>query len=253
MEKEYIVITGASSGIGQATAKLMASNGKNLILIARRKEVLEGMKEEILKENPGLDIIVCPADLTNIDALPALYDSLRQYPKEAWVNNAGFGMLSLVADQEVEKVRQMIRLNVEALTILSMLFVKENKDVEGAQLLNVASANGYIIAPISTIYGATKFYVTSFTEGLALELKSTNAKLRAKVLAPGAVKTNFAAVATGDPNVKYDHGYFEHYNTKEEMASYLWQLYESDQVVGYVDYAKFTLSLEGPRFQNLYQ
>lgn len=253
MEKKYTLITGASSGIGEATAKLFAKKGKNLILIARGIEELERVKKEILEENSDVDVIIKDFDLTDIDKIPALYESFKQYHIETLINNAGFGILENIKDHSLERVESMLKLNIEALTVLSILYTKDYQDVEGSKLINTASAAGYMIAPSSVAYCASKFYVTSFTEGLAHELKSLNAKMQAKVLAPSATKTNFAKVAlNSEENISYDSGYFAVHNTSEEMAEFLYRLYESDKVVGFVDHVKLELELKDPIFQNLF-
>ena len=98
------------------------------------------------------------------------------------MNNAGFGNYDSVAQQDLEKINTMLRLNVEALTILSSLFVRDYKDALGTQLINLSSCGGYTIVPTAVTYCATKFYVSTFTEGVAWELIESGAKMRAKVL-----------------------------------------------------------------------
>ena len=83
----------------------------------------------------------------------------------------------------------MIHLNIEALTIFSTLFVHDYMDIQNTQLINISSCGGYIIVPTAVTYCATKFYVSTFTEGLARELESRNAKMKVKVLAPAATRT----------------------------------------------------------------
>jgi short-subunit dehydrogenase len=250
--KKYVVITGASSGIGKSAAESFAKKGKNLILVARRKELLEEIKEEILTLNSEIDIIVKDFDLTNIEALPEFYSSLGNYSIETWINNAGFGMLEDIKDHSIKRVESMLKLNVEALTILSILYVKDYSDIEGSQLINISSAAGYIIAPKSIVYCATKFYVSSFTEGLAHELAANKAKLKAKLLAPAATKTEFAAIATNTDNFEYNEGYFAEANSSEEVAGFLVELYESNSTVGIIDFQNFTLKLSDPIFNHLF-
>lgn len=251
---KYIVITGASSGIGEASARLFASKGRQLILVARRENQLNDIKANIQAEFPNVDVVVKPCDLTDIDSLPGFYHSLQSYPMETWINNAGFGMLETVKEHDVRRVLNMIRLNVEALTVLSILFVKDFADAEGAQLINVSSAAGYNIAPLATAYCGTKYFVSAFSEGLAHEMHMTGAKLQVKVLAPASTKTDFAKTALQDDSIVYGENslYFSQFNTAEEMAEFLYQLYASDQVVGLVDHERFTLSLLEPQFKHLY-
>ena len=176
---KYTVITGASSGIGYETAKAFAERGKNLVIAARRKNNLERLKREILGIYPDLDIVIRSADLSVPENVYQFYEGLRDYEIETWINNAGFGNYDSVADQDLNKIRMMLNLNIEALTILSSLYVRDYKDVEGTQLINVSSCGGYTIVPTAVTYCAAKFYVSTFTEGLARELEEAGAKMKA--------------------------------------------------------------------------
>lgn len=246
-KEKYTVITGASSGIGYETAKAFAKRGKNLVIVARSKKNLEKLKEEILNENPSLDVIIKCVDLSIISNVHELYEELRPYHIATLVNNAGFGNYSSVADQNLEKIETMLRLNIEALVVLSSLFVRDYKDVQGSQLINISSNGGYIIVPNAVTYCASKFFVSTFTEGLARELKDCNAKLQAKVLAPAATKTNFGNMANNVEGYDYDKS-FGTYHTSKQMADFLLKLYDSNDVVGIVNRESFEFELSSPLF-----
>ena len=243
----YTVITGASSGIGYETAKAFAARGKNLIVVARRQNNLESLKEEIIQKYPMLDIVVKVTDLSILENVYQLYADLNGYSLETWINNAGFGNYDCVAQQNLKKIETMLHLNVEALTILSSLFVRDYKDVEGTQLINISSCGGYTIVPTAITYCATKFYVSTFTEGLARELKESGAKMQAKVLAPAATKTEFGKVANNVNEYNYDK-LFGTYHTSQQMAAFLMDLYDSDKIVGAVDRETFIFKLCDPMF-----
>ena len=245
--EKYTVITGASSGIGYETAKAFAERGSSLILVARRKDRLETLRQEILALHPMLDIMVKAADLTVPQNVLQLYESIKSYPLRTWVNNAGFGNYGSVGNQDLEKISRMLHLNVEALTVFSSLFVRDFKDTEGTQLINVSSAGGYTIVPTAVTYCAAKFYVSTFTEGLAWELKEIGAKMKAKVLAPAATKTEFGMVANNVSEYDYDKS-FGTYHTSKEMAGFLLKLYDSEKVVGLVDRESFSFRLSDPLF-----
>lgn len=245
--KKYTVITGASSGIGYETANGFAKRDKNLIIIARNKDNLEKLREEILHENPSLDVIVKCADLSVISNVHQLYEELKPYYIETLINNAGFGNYSSVADQNLEKVETMLRLNIEALVVLSSLFVHDYKDSQGTQLINISSCGGYIIVPNAVTYCASKFFVSTFTEGLARELKECNAKLQVKLLAPAATKTNFGNIANNVERYDYDKS-FGTYHTSKQMADFLLELYDSNDVVGIVNRESFKFELSSPLF-----
>ena len=244
----YTVITGASSGIGYETAKVFAERGSNLILVARRKDRLETLRQEILDSHPMLDIVVKPMDLSIPQNVFQFYESIKSYPLQTWINNAGFGNYGSVGNQDLKKISRMLHLNVEALTIFSSLFVRDFKDTEGTQLINISSCGGYTIVPDAVTYCAAKFYVSVFTEGLAWELKSAHAKMRAKVLAPAATKTEFGKVANDVSEYDYDK-LFGIYHTGTQIAAFLLELYDSDKVVGLVDRENFSFCLYDPQFQ----
>jgi len=100
--KKYIVITGASSGIGAATAKAFAHRGENLIVIARRAELLENLKGEIANISPDSDVIVKPCDLSRSENVLALWDDLKSYELKALINNAGFGDFGFMGDHDIQ-------------------------------------------------------------------------------------------------------------------------------------------------------
>jgi short-subunit dehydrogenase len=244
---KYTVITGASSGIGYEAVKVFAKRGKNLVIVARSKEKLEKLKLDILHDNPSLHVIVKCVDLSIMSNVHQLYQELKPYQIETLINNAGFGSYESVANQNLEKIETMLRLNIEALVVLSSLFVRDYQDIQGSQLINISSAGGYIIVPTAVTYCASKFFVSTFTEGLARELQAANAKLQAKVLAPAATKTNFGNVANNIEEYNYDKS-FGTYHTSKQMADFLLELHDSNEVVGSVNRESFEFELKSPLF-----
>ena len=245
--KKYIVITGASSGIGAATAKAFARRGENLIIIARRAELLQSLKDEIAKISPEPDVVIKICDLARSENVLALWDELKSYELKALINSAGFGDFGLVGEQDLQKTVRMIDLNVTALAILSSLFTRDYKRKQ-TQLINISSVGGYFLAPGVVPYCATKFFVSAFTEGLSHELaQDKEAKMQAKVLAPAATRMEFGPVATDDADYDYDAA-FARYHSSEEMAEFLLALYDSDACVGAVDRNNFEFSLQAARF-----
>ena len=176
-----------------------------------------------------------------------LYDELKDYFIETWINNAGFENYASVAKQDVKKIENLLNLDVEALTLFSTLYVHDYYNEEGTQLINISSCGGYVIVPTAITYCAVKFFVSTFTEGLARELQESNAKLQAKVLAPAATKTNFGNVANDITNYNYDKS-FGKYHTTKQMADFLMQLYDSDKVIGLVNRNTFEFELLDPVF-----
>ncbi|EHS58605.1 SDR family NAD(P)-dependent oxidoreductase [Paenibacillus kribbensis] len=231
---KYTVITGASSGIGYETALAFAARGKNLIIVARRLDKLEELKSKIQEINSDLDVVILTSDLSVTDQAYTLYNDLKEYQIETWINNAGLGEGSFVADQKLEKVETMLRVNIESLTILSTLYVRDYADVEGTQLINVSSALGYAIAVGNVAYSASKYYVSAFTEGLAKELELKGAKIKAKILAPAITETEFANKSVDVEDFDYKAN-MPKYHTAKQMAGFMVDLYDSNEVVGIVD------------------
>ena len=242
---KYTVITGASSGIGYEAALAFAARGKNLVIAARRTQKLEELKSEVQKINSDLDVIIREADLSLNENVYAFYESLENIEIETFINNAGFGNFDPVGEQKLPKIETMLRLNNEALTILSSLFVRDYANVEGTQLINVSSGGGYTIVADAVTYCATKFFVSAFTEGLAQELQEQGAKMQAKVLAPAATETEFANRARDEDNFEYE-GTVPQFHTAKEMADFMLDLYDSNKVVGIVDGNTYEFQLKNP-------
>ncbi|MFK4302494.1 MULTISPECIES: SDR family oxidoreductase [unclassified Paenibacillus] len=240
---KYTVITGASSGIGYETALAFASRGKNLIIVARRLEKLEELKSKIQGINSDLDVVILTSDLSVTDQAYTLYNDLKEYQIETWINNAGLGESSFVVDQNLDKVEAMLRVNIETLTILSTLYAHDYADIEGTQLINVSSALGYAVAVSSVTYSATKYYVSAFTEGLAKELELKGAKMKAKVLAPAITETEFAKKSIDAEEFDFKAN-MPKYHTAKQMAGFMVDLYDSNEVVGIVD-QNYNFNLRG--------
>ncbi len=239
----YVVITGASSGIGYAAAKSFAKRGHNLIVVARREEKLLQLKNEIIAEYPGVDVVVRVHDLEKIDTLDAFYDELQAFKIDTWINNAGFGLLGDVKDNDEAKVLSMLRLNIEALTVFTMRFVRDHWTNENATLINVSSTAGYSVGPHLAAYTASKYYVSAYTESLIHEVSvSDDARMRVKCLAPGSTDSEFFSVATGGMEKPKGHKS----NTSKDMAEFMFELYKSDLPVGKSYSIDFTNRLEEP-------
>lgn len=244
---KYTVITGSSSGIGYETALAFASRNKNLILVARREAQLEELKNKIQKMNADLDVVIQPADLSDSEQVHNLYDSLKEYDIETWINNAGFGNSAPVSEQRVNKIEKMLRVNVEALTTLSTLYAHDYSNKEGTQLINVSSDLGYRLAPNAVSYAATKFYVSAFTEGLAQELRDQDAPMKVKILAPAMTETEFVKTAHELDDFSYSDN-VQKYHTAKEMAQFMLDLYDSEKTLGKVNSESYDFELMNPIF-----
>ncbi|MBR9690008.1 MAG: SDR family oxidoreductase [Candidatus Altiarchaeota archaeon] len=187
------LITGASSGIGLELAKIHASKGDNLVIVARRKDLLIGLKTE-LETNCDVDVLVVVADLSKPKVPEKIYKLMekKKIKIKYLINNAGFGDYGEFHKGDLKLYQDMIEVNVSALTKLTRLFLPDLIKTEG-KILNVASVAGFISGPFHAVYYATKAYVVSLTESLSVELKKT--KVTATVLCPGLTRTEFHGAA----------------------------------------------------------
>lgn len=180
----YALITGASSGIGYEAAKQLNNLGYDLILVARRLDKLNELKET-LKGN----ILVLSYDLSKENDIYSLIDNIKNYDIKVFINNAGFGDCGYIKETSFEKELNMIDLNIRGLYILTKKAIEIMND---GYILNVASVAGILHAgPYMSQYYGTKAYVRSFTEGISFELKEHKSKLSISALCPGPVKTEF--------------------------------------------------------------
>lgn len=231
---KYTLITGASSGIGYETALKFAERGSNLILVARNEEKLNNLKEEVQSKYQNIDVVIKVVDLSDANQVHQLYDDVKSYELSTLINCAGFGDFGSVKDLDVDKMQKMLHVNVEALTILTTLFVKDYEDKEDTQVINISSVGGYEVYTAALTYSATKYYVAAYTEGLDVQLRDKGAKMRAKVIAPSSTKTEFMDRSLDTQDTDYDE-VFDRYNTAEELAGYILDLYDSDKHIGIVD------------------
>jgi short-subunit dehydrogenase len=193
------LLTGASAGIGTALAHEFARHGHELVLVARREERLNELADIIAVSGTPRPVVLA-IDLQNAQAGPNIAAALSERGLEPnfVVNNAGFGLVGLAAELDIAEQRDMIGVNVSALTDLSLRFVPSLEKHKGG-ILNVASIAGFMPGPRSAVYYATKAYVLSFTEALHQELAPRG--IRVTALCPGPVQTEFQARA-GVPGAK---------------------------------------------------
>ena len=193
MTERVTLITGASAGIGAELARVFASNGHRLALVARRAERLEALAGEIVSAG-GKSPIVIPCDLEQPACGDRIAAALAQENVEVEyvVNNAGFGVFGHAAKRDRAEQLGMIAVNIRALTDLSLRFSDQLIRHRGG-ILNVASLAGFLPGPGMAVYYAYKAYVLSFTEALRGELGRHGVRVTA--LCPGPVPSEFQARA----------------------------------------------------------
>lgn len=187
-----VLITGASSGIGESMAYSFANRGYDLVLVARNKEKLKKIKDKITSVK--VEIEVC--DLINIDNCKELYKKYRDV--DILVNNAGFGLVGVFNKTDLNKELDMIDTNIRALHILTKLYLQEMIERNSGKILNVASIAGFLPGPLMATYYATKNYVVNLSESIREELRKNKSNVSISVLCPGPVNTNFDKVANVD-------------------------------------------------------
>jgi short-subunit dehydrogenase len=190
--KPMVVVTGGSEGIGYALARRFAAAGSDLILVARRRELLEAAAKSIRTEL-GVEAVAVPADVTRSDAIPAIEAALAAHRAYAdvLVNSAGMGLAGPFHDQAPDAIAQLLELNVRALTTLTRHFLAGMRVRGRGGILNLSSLGAYTPGPNQAVYYASKAYVLSFSEAIASETAGEGVRITA--VAPGPVNTRFHA------------------------------------------------------------
>lgn len=212
------LITGASAGLGRDFARFFASDGHDVVLVARRRDRLDDLAAE-LEHTHGIKAHVLPADLGDPDAPAHIGDHLQAsgIEIEFLVNNAGFGSSGAFAELDTRREIEMIAVNVSALTHLTRLLLPAMIARGHGRILNIGSTAGFQAGPFMATYYATKAYVNHFSEALAHELAGTGVTVT--VSCPGATETEFGAIAGNDKSQLFAGGAA----TSEEVAREAYQ------------------------------
>ncbi|WP_147205436.1 SDR family NAD(P)-dependent oxidoreductase [Segetibacter aerophilus] len=189
-QKGYVLITGGTSGIGYELAKCFAEDGYNLVLSARTEADLQQRASE-LKQQYNIHVTTIAKDLFQSNAAFELYDEVKRQglTVDVLVNDAGQGQFGLFVEQDINRLLEIIQLNVCSLTVLTQLFLKDMVARNEGKILQLASIASELPGPWQAVYHATKAYVLHLTEALISELKDTGVTLTA--LQPGATDTDF--------------------------------------------------------------
>ncbi|OOF77942.1 short-chain dehydrogenase [Rodentibacter caecimuris] len=184
------LITGASNGIGLELAHIHAQQKGDLILVARSQDKLNQLAEQ-LRSQYGVKVITIVQDLSLPHAAQAIFSQTEKLgiQVDILINNAGVGGHGFFFEQNLEKVQQMIQLNMTSLTELTHLYLKGMIARKQGKILNVSSTASFLPGPLQAVYYASKAYVTSFSQAIAEETREFSISVTA--LCPGAVATGF--------------------------------------------------------------
>ena len=188
------LITGASNGIGLELAKIHASNGDDLVLVARSKQKLDELKRE-LESAYKIKVHTIGKDLSLPDAAKEVYDETTrlQLRIDYLINNAGLGDFGMFAETDWNKELQMINLNITTLTHFTKLYLRDMVKHRSGKIMNVASTAAFQSGPTMAVYYATKAYVLSFSEAVNNEVSDLG--ITVTTLCPGPTESGFQAAA----------------------------------------------------------
>jgi short-subunit dehydrogenase len=189
------LITGASAGIGREFARQLAGRAGSLVLVARRLDRLEELRDELTERDPNLNVHCRAVDLSQQNEIESLSAWLAQegIAIDFLINNAGLGDRGSFATGEPDLLRQILTVNMVALTMLTRALLPTMLAKKHGAVLNVSSIAGFLPIRKFAVYAASKAYVTSFSEGIRAEVRKQGIAVTA--LCPGPVDTEFNSVA----------------------------------------------------------
>ncbi len=235
--KQTALITGASNGIGLELAKIHAQTGGDVVLVARSRDKLEQLAQEIEKEY-GVKAWVIAQDLSQPNSAKAIFETTENMgiTVDILINNAGFGGHGRFFERELIKEQQMIQVNISTLTELCHLYLKGMVERKRGKILNVSSTASFMPGSLQAVYYATKAYVTSFSQAIAEEVAEFGVTVTA--LCPGAVATGFVQAGGLE-----DVDAWKNAKTPLEVAQYGYQAMLDGELVAFNE-AKLKFALE---------
>ena len=223
------LITGASAGIGREFARQLAGRAGSLVLVARRVERLEELRDELTKRDPNLNIHLRAVDLSQTSEVEELCAWLERenIAIDFLINNAGLGDRGAFVTSDPQRVKEMLAVNMMALTLLTRALLPAMIEKRRGAILNVSSSAGFLPIAKLAVYAASKAYVTSFSEAIRTELRGTGVSVTA--LCPGPVHTEFNQVAQRNPAKREKSGPAFAYVSVEEVVRAGLQAIERDK------------------------
>jgi short-subunit dehydrogenase len=225
LAQQVVIVTGASAGIGEATARRLAAAGACVVLTARRPERITALAREL--DPTGARVLAVPGDVTSdADRRQLVAATLEKFGRiDALVNNAGYGTRGPVERVPVETIRRNFETNVFALIALTQLVLPGMRDRGSGCIVNIGSVAGKIARPLSSIYDSTKHALEAITDGLRGELKPFG--IRVTLIRPGFILTEFVeaanaasaeVLANAGPYAPFYKGYGENTATMRRVA-----------------------------------
>lgn len=219
-KKNFVLVTGASSGIGRAFAEIFAQHHDNLILVARNQDALEELATK-LQQKHGIQTHVIVSDLAKPNAAQNLFAEItrRKLHVDTLINNAGFGYKEAFASMDPKIIHDMLQVNMVALTELTRLLIPAMQKQGFGRILNICSTSAFQPGPLMATYFASKAYVLSFSQALAKELHSSG--ITVTTICPGPTLTKFAKRAHLEDNPihsGFPPGYSAEYVAKKGYA-----------------------------------
>ncbi len=195
----YVVVTGASQGIGAELARIYASEGKSLVLVARNESKLNQLAQELKQKS--VDVIIKPYDLSVQENCFKLFDEIKGLDIDVFINNAGYGNLGTFDMTDLDLEMNMLDLNIKAVHIMTKLYIQ---NFEEGVVVNVSSMAAFLPTPKLATYAATKTYVHNISRAINFEMKKQNRNLKVLCVVPGPVKTGFNERANASINSGMD-------------------------------------------------
>ncbi|MNB93085.1 putative oxidoreductase [compost metagenome] len=195
IQNKIVIITGASSGIGEATAKELASKGAKLVLAARREDRLQKLQQEI--ESNGGQAVYKVTDVSSYEQMEELAEyAINEFGKiDVLVNNAGVMPLSPVHEKKINEWNAMIDINIKGVLYGIAAVLPSMRERKEGHIINVSSIAGHLVFPASAVYSGTKFAVRAITEGLRIEECGNN--IRTTIISPGSIDTELTQAISG--------------------------------------------------------
>jgi NADP-dependent 3-hydroxy acid dehydrogenase YdfG len=216
---KVVVVTGASSGIGEATTKILAEDGARLVLGARRENLLKDLVKEV--KDLGGEAVYAVTDVTNVSEVEALAKlAVDTYGRiDVWMNNAGIMPQSLLKQKKVQDWDNMIDINIKGTLYgigAALPYMEEQK---AGHIINISSIAGHIAHSGGSVYSATKWAVRAISESLREEMAEDQSNVRVTIVSPGAINTELLESVTDDTFKNNFEAFYETFGIPAERVA----------------------------------